>query len=146
MSEQDSHTGFSLVPFGSRELALPETAQDCILGEMVEASLAQAQATVKLPIMYSERAVYVVAGAVESDGRSFQAGQMLVFAKGADAFVKALTPATLMALGGEPVGPRFIDWNFVSSSKQRIEQAKQDWRAGRMRLPDLDNQEFIALP
>ena len=53
--------------------------------------------------------------------------------------------ATLMALGGEPVGERFIEWNFVSSSKERIEQAKADWRAGRMKLPDFDNQEFIPL-
>ena len=51
-----------------------------------------------------------------------------------------------MLLGGEPVGERFIEWNFVSSSKERIEQAKADWRAGRMKLPDLDNQEFIPLP
>jgi redox-sensitive bicupin YhaK (pirin superfamily) len=106
----------------------------------------RAGATVKLPVMYSERAVYVVSGSVEADGRRFQSGQMLVFAKGADAFVKALQPATLMALGGEPVGPRFIDWNFVSSSRERIEQAKADWRAGRMKLPDRDNQEFIPLP
>jgi len=51
-----------------------------------------------------------------------------------------------MLLGGHPVGDRFIEWNFVSSSRQRIEQAKADWRAGRMRLPDLDNSEFIPLP
>ena len=51
-----------------------------------------------------------------------------------------------MLLGGEPVGPRFIEWNFVSSSSERIEQAKADWRAGRMKLPDLDNHEFIPLP
>ncbi|MNO07767.1 hypothetical protein D3C81_2300970 [compost metagenome] len=51
-----------------------------------------------------------------------------------------------MVLGGEPVGERFIDWNFVSSSKDRIEQAKADWRAGRMKLPDMDDQEFIPLP
>ena len=51
-----------------------------------------------------------------------------------------------MLLGGEPVGERFIEWNFVSSSGERIEQAKADWRAGRMKLPDLDNQEFIPLP
>ena len=51
-----------------------------------------------------------------------------------------------MLLGGEPVGERFIEWNFVSSSKERIEQAKADWRAGRMKLPDLDNGEFIPLP
>ena len=58
----------------------------------------------------------------------------------------AITPATIMLLGGEPVGERYIDWNFVSSSKDRIEQAKADWRAGRMKLPDLDNGEFIPLP
>ena len=51
-----------------------------------------------------------------------------------------------MLLGGEPIGERFVEWNFVSSSKDRIEQAKADWRAGRMKLPDLDNQEFIPLP
>jgi len=51
-----------------------------------------------------------------------------------------------MLLGGEPVGERFIEWNFVSSSQERIQQAKADWRAGRMKLPDLDDQEFIPLP
>ena len=53
---------------------------------------------------------------------------------------------SLMILGGEPVGERYIEWNFVSSSKERIEQAKADWRAGRMKLPDLDHDEFIPLP
>jgi redox-sensitive bicupin YhaK (pirin superfamily) len=52
----------------------------------------------------------------------------------------------VMLLGGEPLGERFIEWNFVSSSRERIEQAKADWRAGRMKLPDLDNGEFIPLP
>ena len=51
-----------------------------------------------------------------------------------------------MLLGGEPVGERFIEWNFVSSSRERVEQAKADWRAGRMKLPDLDRGEFIPLP
>ena len=51
-----------------------------------------------------------------------------------------------MLLGGAPVGERFIEWNFVSSSKERIAQAKADWRAGRMKLPDLDNEEFTPLP
>ena len=59
---------------------------------------------------------------------------------------EALEPSTVMLLGGEPVGERFLDWNFVSSSKDRLEQAKADWRAGRMKLPDLDNGEFIPLP
>ena len=51
-----------------------------------------------------------------------------------------------MLLAGDRVGPRFIDWNFVSSSSERIEQAKADWRAGRMQLPDADHDEFIPLP
>jgi redox-sensitive bicupin YhaK (pirin superfamily) len=51
-----------------------------------------------------------------------------------------------MLLGGEPVGERYIEWNFVSSSKERIEQAKADWRAGRFKLPDFDDREFIPLP
>jgi len=49
-------------------------------------------------------------------------------------------------LGGEPLGSHFIEWNFVSSSKDRLEQAKSDWRAGRMKLPDADDKEFIPLP
>jgi redox-sensitive bicupin YhaK (pirin superfamily) len=99
-----------------------------------------------LPGQYAERAAYVVAGSVEVGGQTYGVGQMLVFTKGTEAVVKASAPATVMALGGEPLGPRFIDWNFVSSSQERIEQAKADWRAGRMKLPDLDSGEFIPLP
>ena len=55
-------------------------------------------------------------------------------------------PAVVMLLGGEPIGERFIEWNFVSSSKARIEEAKADWRAGRMKLPVHDDAEFIPLP
>ena len=55
-------------------------------------------------------------------------------------------PSIVMLLGGEPVGERFIEWNFVSSSQERIEQAKADWRAGRMKLPYMDDKEFIPLP
>ena len=98
-----------------------------------------------LPGEYSERALYVAAGEVEARGQLFGAGKMLVFDKGEDSTITASARATLLALGGEPVGERFIEWNFVSSSKERIEQAKADWRAGRMKLPDFDNQEFIPL-
>ena len=77
--------------------------------------------------------------------RCHGAGRMLVFDKGEDSTITASARSTLMALGGEPVGERFIEWNFVSSSRERIEQAKADWRAGRMKLPDFDNQEFIPL-
>jgi Pirin C-terminal cupin domain len=52
----------------------------------------------------------------------------------------------VMMFGGEPLGPRHIWWNFVSSRKERIEQAKADWKAGRIALPQHDNQEFIPLP
>ena len=71
---------------------------------------------------------------------------MAVFGRGAQAVLEATTPSVVMLLGGAPVGERFIEWNFVSSSRERIEQAKADWRAGRMKLPDLDNAEFIPLP
>jgi redox-sensitive bicupin YhaK (pirin superfamily) len=105
-----------------------------------------AGAQASLPAEYPERAAYVTAGTVEVDGHTYAAGQMLVFAPGAPILFTAVTPATVMLLGGEPIGPRFIEWNFVSSSQARIEQAKADWRAGRMKLPDLDHDEFIPLP
>jgi redox-sensitive bicupin YhaK (pirin superfamily) len=105
----------------------------------------RADASVSLPDGYSERAAYIAAGAAEVDGRAYHAGQMIVFAKGS-ASLKATAPATIMLLGGEPLGPRFIEWNFVHSSKDRITQAKADWRAGRMKLPDLDDKEFVPLP
>jgi len=105
-----------------------------------------AGARAQLPAEYPERAAYVAEGIVEVDGRTYQPGQMLVFAPGQPVLFTAVTPAIVMLLGGEPVGPRLIEWNFVSSSKERLEQAKADWRAGRMKLPDADDQEWIPLP
>jgi len=105
-----------------------------------------AGARATLPAEYPERAAYVVTGAVEVAGRTFDAGRMLVFAPGKPVQFTAPVPAVVMLLGGEPLGARYVDWNFVSSSKERIEQAKADWRAGRMKLPDLDDREFIPLP
>lgn len=98
-----------------------------------------------LPADHPERALYVATGAIEHDGRRYEAGQMLVLGPG-DADFQAPETATLMALGGAPLGERFLYWNFVSSSKERLEQAKADWQAGRMKLPDLDHDEFIPLP
>jgi redox-sensitive bicupin YhaK (pirin superfamily) len=103
-------------------------------------------ARAELPPDYAERAVYVVSGAVAADGQTFGEGRMLVFAPGQPAVITAAADSEIVAIGGEPVGPRFIEWNFVSSSKERIEQAKADWRTGRMKLPDLDGGEFIPLP
>ena len=99
-----------------------------------------------LPDGYRERAAYVVRGAVEVAGERHGEGRMLVFTPGKPAVLTALEPSLVMLIGGEPLGERFIEWNFVSSSKERIEQAKADWRAGRMKLPDLDDGEFIPLP
>lgn len=100
---------------------------------------------VALPDVYPERAVYVAAGEISVGGQTLGAGHMAVFEPGEDSTLEASARATLMALGGEPVGERYIEWNFVSSSQERIAQAKADWRARRFKLPDLDDQEFIPL-
>lgn len=99
-----------------------------------------------LPQGYPERGVYVAKGTVEIGANRYSAGQLLVFKPGIDPVLTALDTATLMLLGGEPLGERFIWWNFVSSRKERIEQAKADWEAGRIDLPPNDNHEFVPLP
>ncbi len=99
-----------------------------------------------LPKEHTERGFYIAKGSVEVAGNFYHEGQMLVFTKGADPVILAKEPATLMLLGGEPLGERFIWWNFVSSRKERIEEAKEDWKQGRIILPPTDNQEFIPLP
>ncbi|MDQ2702425.1 MAG: pirin family protein [Pseudomonadota bacterium] len=145
--------------------ALPSFAEDGMSGRLIAGRLAgvespvvvdspqfyvhwqlRAGARVSLPAEYPQRAVYVVRGAIEIDGQRVDTGSMAVLTPGKAATISALGDAVVMALGGEPVGPRYIDWNFVSSSKERIDQAREDWTAGRMKLPDLDNQEFIPLP
>src|SRR5690606_793845 len=106
----------------------------------------QAEACIALPAEHAERAAYIASGFIESDGQQYKAGQMLVFSPGGAPVLKALEDARVMLLGGEPLGPRHIWWNFVSSRKERIEQAKADWMAGRIALPEHDNSEFIPLP
>ena len=103
-------------------------------------------ATAELPAEYPERAAYVAQGIVEIDGQQLHEGQMAILKPGMTVPVTAVTGAIVMLLGGDPVGERFIEWNFVASSKGRIDRAKADWRAGRMKLPDADDQEFIPLP
>lgn len=98
-----------------------------------------------VPLGYSERGFYIVKGSVEVSGHTYQPGQMLVFNKGVDPVIVAKENTTLMMLGGEPLGERFIWWNFVSSRKERIEQAKEDWKQGRIILPPNDH-DFIPLP
>jgi redox-sensitive bicupin YhaK (pirin superfamily) len=101
---------------------------------------------VAAPGGYRERAAYVAEGAIEVAGRAIRAGQLVVFAPGESPVLTSEAGATVMLLGGESVGERHLWWNFVSSSKERIEQAKADWAAGRMALPEGDDQEFIPLP
>ncbi|MCU5784933.1 pirin [Alcanivorax balearicus MACL04] len=104
-----------------------------------------AGATAEIPSGHKERALYIATGTVELDGRRYEAGRMLVLGPAASR-VTAVEHSAVMALGGEPVGERFLYWNFVSSSKERLAQAAADWQAGRMKLPDADDAEFIPLP
>lgn len=106
----------------------------------------EANALTTLPIGYSERANYIVKGSIETNHQTYTAGQMLVFGKLEEPTIIAKEKTTLMLLGGEPLGDRYIWWNFVSSRKERIEQAKADWEQGRIILPPNDNHEFIPLP
>src|SRR5579863_2981768 len=106
----------------------------------------QSGARFGLPKEHTERGFYITKGSVEVAGNFYRAGQMLVFTSGADPVVLAKENTTLMLLGGEPLGERFIWWNFVSSRRERIEQAKEDWKQGRIILPPNDNKEFIPLP
>lgn len=103
-------------------------------------------ARLALPGGHREQAAYVARGEVEYGGQTYVPGQLLVFGDDTDAVITALTRSTLMIFGGEPLGERHIFWNFVSSRKERIEQAKADWAAGRIPLPPEDNQEWIPLP
>jgi len=99
-----------------------------------------------IPQGHSERGVYVANGSITVNGTKYQEGQLLVFSPGVDPVIVAGAHSTLMMLGGEHLGDRYIWWNFVSSRKERIEQAKEDWKQGRILLPPTDNAEFIPLP
>lgn len=99
-----------------------------------------------MPKEHSERGAYIAKGSIEVQGITYHEGQLLVFKKGADTLLLAKQNTTLMLLGGEHIGDRYIWWNFVSSRKERIEQAKEDWKQGRILLPPTDNAEFIPLP
>ncbi|WP_439577744.1 pirin family protein [Elioraea sp.] len=104
------------------------------------------EARFALPRETEERALYVLTGAVEIAGTAYPSGQLLVFRAGDPIHVTATEPARVLVLGGAAMdGPRHIWWNFVSSSRERIEQAKADWKAGRF-VPVPDEAEFIPLP
>jgi hypothetical protein len=107
-----------------------------------------AGARLQVPASHEERAVYVAEGGVELGGQVYGTGQLLVLRPGAEGVLTGPGPTggRVLLFGGEPMdGPRHIWWNFVSSSKERIEQAKADWRAGRIG-PVPGETEFIPLP
>jgi hypothetical protein len=111
----------------------------------VDVSL-DAGAAVPLDPDHEERALYIVDGEVEILGEGFAAPRLLLFRAGERIAVAAARNTRLMLLGGAPLdGPRHLWWNFVSSRPDRIEQAKEDWRAGRF-APVPHETDFIPLP
>ncbi|QBF31443.1 pirin family protein [Thalassococcus sp. S3] len=134
--------------------AYGERAPVKVASEMFYAdAVLEAGAAIPLPDDHEDRGVYVVEGAVDVAGETFEAGQMMVFRPGDKISLKAgAQGARLMLLGGATLeGSRYIWWNFVASSQERIDAAKEAWRAGdwahgRFSLPPGDDHEFIPLP
>jgi redox-sensitive bicupin YhaK (pirin superfamily) len=116
--------------------------------EMIYADIAlEAGAAIPIDATHEERGLYLVSGNVEIAGDRFGPGQLLVLRPGDAISVRAATPARFLLLGGAPMdGPRYIWWNFVSSRKERIEQAKAEWKSGRFDTVPGDAEEFIPLP
>jgi redox-sensitive bicupin YhaK (pirin superfamily) len=106
----------------------------------------ESAASVPLDSEHEERAIYVVEGEVDIAGETFEAPRLLIFRPGDRITVRATRRARLMFLGGSALeGPRYIWWNFVSSRRERIEQAKEEWKSGKFALVP-DDTEFIPLP
>jgi redox-sensitive bicupin YhaK (pirin superfamily) len=116
-------------------------------GTLYVDAMLEAGAILPLPRDHEERSVYILEGSVEIAGEEFSEGRLLIFRPGDAISIRAVTPARFVIVGGEPMdGERHIWWNFVSSSKERIEQAKADWKAGKFGTVPGDDREFIPLP
>lgn len=112
----------------------------------VDAAL-EAGSELALPVEFEERAAYVTLGSVCAGAERIEPGQMIVFRPGALAVLRADTRARVVLLGGAPLdGTRHIYWNLVSSSLERIERAKRDWKERRFPKVPGDETEFIPLP
>jgi len=94
---------------------------------------------------YAERGIYVAEGRISIGGAAYETGAMLLLPADVPAAVRAEATSRVMLFGGEPLGERFVWWNFVSSRRERIEAAKEDWRAGRFGTVPGES-EFIPLP
>ena len=104
-------------------------------------------ASIKIPADAEERAIYTLEGEVAISGDVFPAERLLVFRPGDEIIISSHIGAHFMLFGGASLGSqRYIWWNFVSSSKERIEQAKQEWKTGRFDIVPGDEKEFIPLP
>jgi redox-sensitive bicupin YhaK (pirin superfamily) len=127
--------------FGARSPVV--TASETVFVDVV----LDAGTTIPLDPNYEERAVYIVSGEIEIAGDRFIGPKLLVFRPGDRIAVRAVTAGHIAILGGAALeGPRHIWWNFVSSRKERIEQAKEDWKAARFDIVPGDESEFIPLP
>ena len=94
-----------------------------------------------------ERALYVAEGEAWLDGLQLEPATLYVLRPGISATLRSASGGHVMLCGGAPMdGPRHVFWNFVSSRRDRINQAKEDWKAGRFALPPDDHDEFIPLP
>ena len=110
----------------------------------IEADLRAGQ-TLELPAA-QERAVYVASGSLSLQDTRLETYSLAVLAQGENIVVTAEEDSRIAVIGGESMAPRFIDWNFVSTDKNRIAQARQDWREQRFALVPDDDEEFIPLP
>jgi redox-sensitive bicupin YhaK (pirin superfamily) len=127
--------------FGARSPVV--TASDTVFADVVM----EAGITIPLDADYEERAIYVVSGEIEIAGDRFTGPKLLVFRPGDRIAVRAVIASHIAILGGAALeGPRHIWWNFVSSRKERIEQAKEDWKSARFDIVPGDEKEFIPLP
>src|SRR5688572_14808686 len=125
-----------------------ETSPVTCHSETIYADIAlDAGGSMPVDVGADERAVYLAEGEASLDGLKLEPGMMYVLRPGVAATLRSAEGAHVMLCGGAPLdGPRHVWWNFVSSRRDRIGQAKEDWRAGRFPLPPDDNEEFIPLP